>query len=228
MRLIKGLREDEGRKVAAERLVQAFDSINDVAHRAKLSKRAIHALAMGGAFRSLTQHRNVALWNALAAERERGLIAGAAAREESISLPAPTEWEEILRDYRQLKLSTGRHPLALLRPHLRKLGVTSRQELNSVKAGANVCVSGLVTHLQHPQTAKGVIFASLEDETGINNIIIWPGVFRTYRHRILQATLMMVRGELQNQESVVHVVADEIEDLSDWVRRLPRNSRDFH
>ena len=91
-----------------------------------------------------------------------------------------------------------------------------------------MCIRDRVTHLQHPQTAKGVIFASLEDETGINNIIIWPGVFRTYRHRILQATLMMVRGELQNQESVVHVVADEIEDLSDWVRRLPRNSRDFH
>ena len=89
-------------------------------------------------------------------------------------------------------------------------------------------MSGLVTHLQHPQTANGVIFASLEDETGINNIIFWPGVFQVYRHKILRSNLMVVSGELQSQEGVVHVVAERVEDYSSWIRMLPRKSRDFH
>lgn len=86
----------------------------------------------------------------------------------------------------------------------------------------------MVTHLQHPQTANGVIFASLEDETGINNVIFWPKLFESYRHKILQSNLMLVEGELQNQEGVVHVVATRVDDLTSWVRTLPRNSRDFH
>jgi error-prone DNA polymerase len=92
----------------------------------------------------------------------------------------------------------------------------------------DVRVAGLVTHLQHPQTANGVIFGSLEDETGINNIIFWPGVFAAYRDRILQSNLMVVSGELQSQEGVVHVVAEQVEDYSHWIKTLPRKSRDFH
>ena len=97
-----------------------------------------------------------------------------------------------------------------------------------MRHGRTVRVGGLVTHLQHPATAKGVIFASLEDETGINNIIFWPAIFELYRQRILQSNFMVVTGELQNVESVVHVVATEVEDYSHWVRTLPRKSRDFH
>jgi len=93
---------------------------------------------------------------------------------------------------------------------------------------AVVIVGGLVTHLQHPQTANGVIFASLEDETGISNIIFWPAVFTTYRHKILQTKLMIVEGELQSQEGVTHIVAQRVEDFSHWIKSLPRNSRDFH
>jgi DNA polymerase III alpha subunit len=103
-----------------------------------------------------------------------------------------------------------------------------RKDLNSIRSGEKVSVSGLVTHLQHPQTANGVIFASLEDETGINNIIIWPSIFDAYRHKILQSNLMIVSGELQSQDSVIHVVADRIEDYSHWIKLLRRNSRDFH
>lgn len=156
------------------------------------------------------------------------MLAGMTANEQVVRLPPPGEWEEILRDYRQLGLSTGRHPLAVLRPRLREMGIVSRRQLDSICSGATVTVSGLVTHLQHPQTANGVIFASLEDETGINNIIFWPGVFEMFRHRILQSNLMIVGGELQSQHGVIHVVAQRIEDYTHWVRRLPRNSRDFH
>lgn len=183
---------------------------------------------MCGAFRSLTHNRNQAFWKALAIDRVPQLLVEAAANEELPALPAPSEWEEILRDYYQLGLSTGRHPLAVLRPHLQALGIQRRSDLASIASGTLVCVSGLVTHLQHPQTAKGVVFASLEDETGINNIIFWPGIFAAQRQRIIGTTLLIVQGQLQNERDVIHVVAQGVEDYSHWVRRLPRKSRDFH
>ncbi len=228
MRLIKGLRREDALKVVAARGIAPFNSVEDVAYRAGLKSRAAKVLATSGAFRSLSQHRNEALWSALGIESLPGALAGRAAQETAPQLPVPTEWEEIQRDYRQMGLSTGRHPMAVLRPKLRASGISSRSELDSMRNGRTVRVGGLVTHLQHPQTANGVIFASLEDETGINNIIIWPGIFELYRHRILQSNFMVVTGELQTVEAVVHVVATEVEDYSQWVRTLPRKSRDFH
>jgi error-prone DNA polymerase len=228
MRLIKGLQAEEAQRIVTAREEQAFVSMAEVVRRAALSPRAIRALAMCGAFRTLTEHRNLAFWEALAVERAQLPLAAAPTAEESPALPPPSEWEEMLRDYYQLGLSTGRHPLALLRPRLRSLGVLRRRDLEMIGSGSRVCVSGLVTHLQHPQTAKGVVFASLEDETGINNIIFWPDVFAAERHNIIGTTLMIVFGELQNEKGVIHVVAQRVEDYSHWVQRLPRKSRDFH
>jgi error-prone DNA polymerase len=155
------------------------------------------------------------------------MLAGLSARESPPALPHPTEWEEMTTDYRQMNLSAGRHPLAFLRASLEKAGIASRKDLDSTPDGSIVKVCGLVTHLQHPQTAKGVVFASLEDEGGINNIIIWPKVFARYRYVLLQATLMVVTGKLQSQEQVINVIAEKIEDYSHWVKSLARNSRDF-
>lgn len=228
MRLIKGLRKEDAMNVVAARAVAPFTSVEDAAYRARLKSRAAKALATSGAFRSLSEHRNQAFWSALGIENLPGALAGQAAAETSPQLPLPTEWEEIQRDYRQMGLSTGRHPMAVLRPKLRVSGISTRRELDSMRHGRTVRVGGLVTHLQHPQTANGVTFASLEDETGINNIIIWPAIFELYRQRILQSNFMVVTGELQSVESVVHVVATDVEDYSHWVRTLPRKSRDFH
>jgi error-prone DNA polymerase len=125
-------------------------------------------------------------------------------------------------------LSTGRHPMAVLRPKLRAAGISSRKEVETMRHGRTVRVGGLVTHLQHPATANGVIFASLEDETGINNIIFWPDVFAAERGNIIGTTLLIVHGALQNEKGVIHVVAQRVEDYSHWVERLPRKSRDFH
>ncbi|HEY7640069.1 MAG TPA: error-prone DNA polymerase [Steroidobacteraceae bacterium] len=228
MRLVKGLREEEAQRIVAARAEQSFVSMDDAVRRSALPPRATRALAMCGAFRTLTEHRNLAFWEALATERARLPLAAAPAGEKLPELPPPSEWEEILRDYYQLGLSTGRHPLALLRRRLQSLGVVRRRDLDSIGNGSEVCVSGLVTHLQHPQTANGVIFASLEDETGINNIIFWPDVFAEQRPRIIGTTLLVVLGQLQREQGVVHVVARRAEDYSHWVRRLPRKSRDFH
>jgi error-prone DNA polymerase len=228
MRLVKGLRDDEAQRIVAARKERAFTSMAEVVQRAGLSPRATRVLAMCGAFRDLTEHRNLAFWEALAVKRARLPLTDAPGAEELPALPRPSEWEEILRDYYQLGLSTGRHPLAVLRPRLRSLGILRRRDLGTITSGSLVSVSGLVTHLQHPQTAKGVVFASLEDETGINNIIFWPGVFEAERPNIIGTTLLVVSGLLQNEQGVIHVVAQRVEDYSHWVDRLPRKSRDFH
>jgi error-prone DNA polymerase len=228
MRLIRGLREHDAKNIVAARQTARFRSIADVVHRAKLPRRTTRVLATSGAFRSLSKHRNVALWDVLGTDHVPSLITGAQGREGQPLIPQPSEWEEMLHDYRDMRLTTGRHPLALLRSRLDELQVSRRRDLDDVRKGCIVRVCGLVTHLQHPQTAGGVIFASLEDETGINNIIIWPGVFDAYRQSILQTNLMLVEGQLQRQEGVSHVVARRIDDMTTWVRSLPRNSRDFH
>ncbi len=228
MRLIRGLREQDAANIVAARASAMFHSVADIAHNAKLSRRATHALAMSGAFRSLSKNRNVAVWDVLGTDHSQSLVTGAPVREGQPLLPKPSEWEEMLRDYKQMRLTTGRHPLALLRSKLDDLNVFRRKDLESLAHGSIVNVCGLVTHLQHPQTAGGVVFASLEDETGINNIIIWPSVFDTFRRKILQTNLMLVSGKLQNQESVLHIVAQQIEDMTPLVRSIPRNSRDFH
>ena len=229
MRLVKNLREQEARRVVAARKQTSFSSILDLAQRSALSQRAMQALATCGALRSLEANRNLAFWNAIGVEQLPNMLKSAAPRErEQPELPKPSEWEEVLRDYQQLRLSTGLHPLALLRNRLRELGAVRRKDLDKAKNGSVVCVAGLVTHLQHPQTAKGVIFGSLEDETGINNIIFWPAIFDAYRRKILGTTLMLVIGELQNQEGIIHIVAKQVEDYSHLARSIPRNSRDFH
>lgn len=228
MRLVKGLSKSEAERILFARTAAAFHSIQDLAHRAKLSSRSTRVLAMSGALRDLANNRNEALWAALGTDHVQSLISRAPGRECQPFLPGPSEWEETLRDYRQMRLTTGRHPLAQLRSKLQSLGVSRRRDLNDIAGGTVVRVCGLVTHLQHPQTSKGVIFGSLEDETGINNIIIWPVIFRANRHQILQANLMLVTGELQNQDGVLHVVATHIEDMTRWIRAIPRNSRDFH
>ncbi len=227
-RLVRGLREAEGRAIAKERVQRPYSSVEDFSARTQLPKRAIRALALAGAFRNLTTHRHAAFWKALGVERLPGMFARIAEREGMPILPAPTEHEEVLTDYRQLGFSTGRHLLELLRTRLRSRGVLTRREVEQKRTGEKVRVAGLVTHLQRPGTASGVVFASLEDETGINNIVIWPGVFDAQRHIILQANLMVVSGTLQSQEGVTHVVAETIENYSHWIADVPRNSRDFH
>jgi error-prone DNA polymerase len=116
------------------------------------------------------------------------------------------EAQEILADYHHLGLTTGRHPLALLRPWLRRHRILSSEELRAARDGAAVVVGGLITHMQQPGTASGVTFVSLEDETGITNIIVWPQVFAEQRHEAMAASLLVVSGTLQHHDAVIRVV----------------------
>jgi error-prone DNA polymerase len=227
MCLLQGMSKDEAQAIVAARQTQAVGSVDQLAHCASLSKRAIHALALGGALRCFAEHRHAAFWSALGVERLPRLLAGASAAEAVVPLPAPTESEEIAADYAQLGFSTGRHPLEVLRPRLARNRMLTSADIAKLPSGTIVNVAGMVTHLQRPQTSRGVLFVSMEDERGIVNLVVWPQVFERYRRAILQATLLHVTGRLQNHQSVVHVVAERIQDRSQWIGNLERRSRDF-
>ena len=130
------------------------------------------------------------------------------------ALPEMTMGEEVIQDYKMLSLSLKRHPLALLRAKLKPFGLTQNYCLNQMAPGQHVKVAGLVLVQQRPSTAKGVIFTTLEDETGVANIIIWPPIFERYRKIMLNAKLLGVEGELQREGIVIHVVAKHLINLN--------------
>ena len=228
LRLVSGLPEEQGRAIEAQRLQHgAFTSVDELAHRAQLPKRSLSLLAQAAALDSLAGHRRQAHWRAIGIERLPGALAGASAKEGTLSLPQPNEGEEILADYRSLGLTLKRHPLALLRAKLDRLRVLRAVDLRERVSGQTVRVAGIVTHRQRPETASGVIFMSLEDETGISNLIVWPSVQAQQRQPVFSAHLMVVQGELQNEMNVIHVIAEKVRDYSHWLGRLQVDSRDF-
>jgi error-prone DNA polymerase len=239
MRQVRSLRADEGARIVAARTPPADaagraawagapTSIAGLAQRAALGTATLQRLAEAGALAALSEHRHAASWDALAAEPPPGPLPLTSAAEAAAPIRAPSEAEQIMADYRQLALSTTRHPLALLRPQLRAARIHTGLELRGLGDGSRVRACGLITHLQRPGTAAGVVFLSLEDETGIVNVILWPQVYEAHRDVALGASLLVVSGTLQNREGVVHVVAQRLHDRSRWLGGLARRSRDFH
>lgn len=228
LRMVAGLAEEPAQHLAAERIRHGpFLDVEDLAHRAALPKRAVQLLAGAGALTSLVGHRRLAHWGALGVERLPGLLAGSSAREPVLPFTAPGEAEEIVADYRSTGLTLGRHPLALLRRRLDRLHAHRAAELVSLRNGRQVRVAGIVTHRQRPETASGVIFMSLEDETGVSNLIVWPAIQLTQRSALLGARMMLVQGELQSEQGVVHVIVRSVRDCSHWLGRVSTSSRDF-
>lgn len=227
LRLVRGLQRSQADAIITERARAAFVSIDELGARAGVARRTLQALAAAGALQSLSAHRHEAHWQALGLERLPGLLEGTSAREGAASLPVPSESQNILADYRHLGLTTGRHPLALLRSSLTRKGFHSSSDLQRLADGSAVRVSGIVTHMQQPATASGVVFASLEDETGILNIILWPKVFAAQRRCAIESSLLVVEGTLQRRDLVAHVVARRLHDGSAWLRGIDRDSRDF-
>lgn len=226
-RMVSGLSEQDAERIVSARTHGAFQSIDELAHRAQLSKRSINALAEANALRCLAKHRHLARWSALGVERLPGLLMSASTPDAIVELRAPSEAQDIVADYRSTGLTLGRHPLELLRPRLDALKVRCAEELGRLPSGRNVRVAGLVTHRQRPQTAAGVMFVSLEDETGISNLVLWKSIQESQRQDILAAQLMIVSGELQREQGVIHVVARKVRDYSHWLGQLSPGSRDF-
>jgi error-prone DNA polymerase len=226
--LVRSLPSAHAQRLLEARAQAPFQSIAELAQRAALPRRSMQLLAIAGALRALSEHRHAASWLALGAEPPPGSLGLANPAEPAVTLPRPSVAQEIMADYRQLSLSTTQHPLLLLREQLRRACIRSSLELRALPDGAAVRVGGLVTHLQQPGTASGVVFLSLEDETGIVNVILWPQIFLAQRAPALSASLLVVSGTLQNQNGVAHVIARRLHDRSHWLEGLTRRSRDFH
>ncbi len=218
MRQIKGMKE-----TAAARLVQArqeagpFESVDDLARRTRLDRGSIDRLANADAFGSIALNRRKAGWSALAqAGKPLPLFEHAAdyGGEDRIRLPALSQGEEVAQDYASLRLSLKAHPLSFFRPELAETGHVCNADLEEIRDGRWVTLAGLVLVRQRPGSASGVIFATLEDETGVANVIIWPRCFDRHRKTVMRSKLMSVTGRVQKEGKVIHVVASRIVDRS--------------
>jgi error-prone DNA polymerase len=229
---VKGLAEDAGKRIVDARAEARFATPEDLARRARLDAHALAALADADALRSLTGHRHQAAWAAYGIDtRPTEMLRATRVHEAPVALAAPSEGEETLADYRALGLTLNRHPLALLREHLARFKVEPASRLRTYPSGRLARASGLVTHRQRPETAKGTVFVTLEDETGAVNVIVWPRVAETQRTPLLGATLLTVYGQWQcegeGDQAVHHLVAARLIDHTALLQGLVSRSRDF-
>ena len=228
LRMVRSLAEEAGKRIATARRERPFASVNDMATRAKLDRGDLNALARADALSSLTGHRRNAYWHTLGVEAPIALGADAPTESALPQLPPPSEGENIVEDYRNLSLTLRRHPLSLLRATLQKRRTLAAAEINAARHGQRVRVTGLVTCRQRPHTARGVVFVTIEDETGMANIVVWGNVGDRQRKELLGAQLLTVYGHVERQGEVVHVIAGRLQDDTGMLGRLEVGSRDFH
>ena len=202
--------------------------LEELALRAKLNRRDLRCLAEAGALAPLAGHRRNAAWLVAGIEERPPVLAHTTIVESAVDLPAPTEGQDIVADYASTGLTLRRHPLALLRPRLAELSMITAEALRHTPSGTPVHVTGLVTCRQHPGTAKGVIFVTLEDETGQINVVVWKRLSRKQRRPLLAARLLRVDGTLEREGDVTHLIAEHLTDYSTLIGNLDVHSRDFH
>ncbi|HUY84488.1 MAG TPA: OB-fold nucleic acid binding domain-containing protein, partial [Steroidobacteraceae bacterium] len=229
LRLVKGLSRDGAARLVAARARHAFAGPADLAERAALDRRDLEALAAADAFAALCGHRHRAAWEVGGIERALPLLPAATVRAEgSPLLAAPSEGRQIVADYASVGFTLRRHPLALLRPRLAAGGAAPAETLWALPDGDPACVAGLVITRQRPGSAGGVTFVTLEDETGHVNLIVWERVATAYRAALVESRLLEVRGRIQRQGDVLHIVARRLRDLTPLLGGLAVASRDFH
>jgi error-prone DNA polymerase len=225
--LVRGMGREVAERIETARAIRPFDSVADLARRARLDRADLQVLAAGNALAALSGHRRQALWEAAGAVPDKDLLRAASLAEDVPVLAAPSEGEDIVGDYRAQGLTLGRHPLALLRTALLARRFLPADVLMDFQNGQLARACGLVTVRQRPGTAKGVLFLTIEDETGNVNVIVWPALVEQQRREVLDASLLGVYGVWQRQGEVRHLVAKRLVDLSHMLGRLDTRSRDF-
>ena len=228
LRMVKGLSGEAGERIVAERADGAYTRVQQLLERVGLDQRALGALASAGALQPLSGDRHRARWAVAGAEKPLPLFPSMERYEATPLLKRPTEGQDIVADYRSTGLTLERHPICLLRRHLDRYHYVRAETLPALAAGQPVNVAGLVITKQRPGTASGVVFVTLEDESGQVNLVLWKQVAEQYRAALLNARLLGVVGELQIEGQVIHVVARELFDHSDLLGDLTVQSRDFH
>ncbi|GJM12952.1 MAG: error-prone DNA polymerase [Pseudohongiella sp.] len=239
--LVKGLSVAGAESICLARSSGRFTSVQDLLTRTALNKKDSESLAAADALNTLSGDRHRAFWTVAGADKPLSFLSsknGNAAGEQALAieesdfgvdvlLPVPSEANNIMADYASTGLTLRRHPVALLRPHLDRYGVRSASSLPSIPNERVIKVTGIVTSRQRPQTAAGVTFLTLEDETGFLNVVVWPSLGERRRPIVRRAVLIGVVGHVQKSDGVIHLIARELVDLSHWLGAMNLSSRDF-
>jgi DNA polymerase III alpha subunit len=218
-----------------------YDSMRDLWLRTGLSPRVLERLADADAFGSLGLSRREALWAAKALGRvgnhdddlplfsvdSDATLTRIVSREPDVHLPPMPIGEEVINDYRFMHLSLRAHPAQFLRPDLNARAIKPNDTLRRIRTGTRVCISGLVTCRQRPGSANGVVFMTIEDETAVANVIVWPKVFERLRPIVLGARYVAVTGCVQEESRVIHVVAEQLEDLTHCLARMAEHGAEI-
>lgn len=232
LRMVSGLGA-----AAAERIVEArsdapFTTTQDLALRAGLDQGDLKALASADALRALSGHRRQQVWDASALKPAPPLLKAAPVDEDWLELPPAAEGEEVVFDYASTGLSLRRHPVSLLRDQLATMNLRTAAQLRDLPNGRLVRACGLVVMRQQPSTAKGVVFVTLEDETGSVNVIVWKSLREQQRNELLYSRLLAVYGVWQRDAEtggeVRHLIAKRLKDLTPLLGGLSTRSREFH
>lgn len=227
--MLRGMSQTHAAAIEQARTDGLFGSMEEFTRRTGLSRAVATRLAKAGAFKSFGLNRRDALWHALGQDKKELPLFDTlpAAPEQATALPEIQPVEEMLADYRTLGMTLGRHPIGFLRPALDELKIARADDLRVLPKNRPVAVAGVVLVRQRPGTAKGITFVTLEDETGVANLIIRPDVWKRFRNVALRANILLVRGKLQREGRVIHVLASYLEDLSGRLAELAAKSRDF-
>jgi len=220
-RQVKGLREEDIQLLINGR-IKKYSFVNEL-RDIGLSKTTLEKLADADAFRSIGLDRREALWEVSTHDRPVVLFKGQPspdAKGENVALPIMTMPEHVVQDYATLSLSVKAHPVSFLREKLKQLHIVAVNDLCFLKNGDTIKIAGLVLVRQRPGTAKGVVFITIEDETGTANLVVFENIIEKFRREILRSKLMMVEGKLQVEGEVIHVIAEKCYDLSKMLRQL--------
>ena len=236
LRSVHGLANVHGARLAAERGEQPYGSVEEVWRRAGVPAAALEHLAAADAFAALGLDRRAALWAVrsladtvlpLFAAAERGGALKPEAVEPAVALASLPAGGEVVEDYRSTGLSLRQHPVAFLREELRRGGMVTCADLAHARDGRRLTVPGIVLVRQKPGSASGVMFITLEDETGVANPVVWPSLFERQRRLVLSAGMIACFGRVQREGAVVHLIAERLEDLSDLLRSVGQREARF-
>jgi len=228
--MIRGLAQRHCLAIEQAQAQGPFDSMDDFSRRTRLSRSVAKRLAEADAFESLGHNRRMALWDALAQDNDPAdmpLFAQQTPDEQAAPLPLLEPHDEVRADYSTTGLSLRAHPLSFHREQLNRRSVVAAERLLTLDHNARVRVAGLVLLRQRPSTAKGITFVTLEDETGTTNLVIHHQVWKRHTQVARHATAMLAHGRLERKGSVIHIVVDRLEDLTDRLRQPTVKSRDF-
>ena len=225
---VRGLSQAGALRLVAARCKTVWLDLAELQDAAQLEARDLECLAAADALQGLAGHRHNAYWEVLGTEKSLPVLGTPRFNEGAPLLSRPTEAANIVADYATVGLSLRRHPVALLRNTLAAQGVVTAEALGALHDRATVEVCGLVICRQRPGTASGVVFVTLEDETGYINLIVWAQVAKAQRQPLVQARLLRIAGHLQKQDGVLYVVARRLKDCSALLGDLLNPSRDFH